>query len=169
MNIFSDWKTVVSTGHLIEAFSTMGQLHILDPTVSNSSKYYHINFYSYGALVGEDLEKLSLKMEGLGKAGHIKWLLDSKADKWKLSVNSCEKDFDIVPTASGDDKYHWIILLTDQMFYLKCNNVVVATVANSNDSCYPKIGKGKLGIGGWELTDMVGFNVRFENISKSNN
>lgn len=160
----TDWTTVVSTGHLIEAFSTMGQLHILDPTVSKSKKSYNINIYSYGAMDGEDLEELTLKMEKLGKAGNIRWFLNSKSDKWKLSINSqCEKDFETVPTVSGEDNYHWIILLTDQMFYLKCNNVVVATVAN-NDDCYPKIGNGKLGIGGWELTDMVGFKTRFENI-----
>ena len=161
----SDWTTVISGGHLIEAFSSMGQLHILDSAAASSKKHYHINLHSYSAVRGEDLEELSVQMEYSDQAGYITWLLDKDSGKWRLTINSCQQDFDVDPTASVGDEYHWILLLTDQRFYLKCNNVVVATIVNS-DSCYQKIGSGKMGIGGWELTNLVGMKTRFENISK---
>ena len=154
---------MVSAGHLVEAFSTMGQLHILDPAAASAKKDYLINLYSYSAVRGVDLEELNVQMDYLGYAGYVRWTLD--AGDWKLTINSCEKDFDVDPTASDDDEYHWSILMTDQRFFLKCNGVVVATVVNT-ESCYQKIGKGKLGIGGWQLTNMVGLKTRFENISK---
>ncbi|XP_063678436.1 uncharacterized protein LOC134814281 isoform X1 [Bolinopsis microptera] len=157
----SEWTTVVSAGHLVEAFSTMGQLHILDPAAAGAEKYYHINLHLYSAVRGVDLEELNIQMDYLEKDGYVRWTLD--AGNWKLTINSCEKDFDVDPTASDDDEYHWSILMTDQRFYLKCNGVVVATVVNS-ESCYHKTGKGKLGIGGWELTNMVNLKTRFENI-----
>jgi len=159
----TEWTTVISKRHLMEAFSTMGQLHILDSAATSSGKHYHINLNSYRASRGKDLEELNVKMEYSGYAGYINWLLDTDSGKWKLKINSCEQEFDVIPTASSGDEYHWVLLLTDQRFYLKCNNIVVVTVTNSM-SCYPKVGKGKLGIGGWELTDLVGKKTRFENI-----
>lgn len=138
----------------------MGQLHI---EASSSKTDYHVNLYSYSALTGHNLEELTLAMEFSGYEGFLKWYEDSGT--WKLKINSCEKDFDAAPTASGDSKYHWIVLMTDKKFYLKCNNIVVVSLLNSAN-CYPKVGIGKLGIGGWELIRMAGSKARFENLSK---
>lgn len=162
-DIRKEWTTVVSKGHLVEAFSHLGQLHILDPTPKES---YLINLFEYRASLGTETEKLELRMQFVGQLGSLKWFKDGAT--WKIVFNDCSKDFDVAPQAiSGTSALHWIVLVTDTKFFLKCNGVVVATAENSGCS-YKTWGGASAwnNLGGWELVRMNGMKTRFESLKE---
>ena len=157
---------MVCSAHQVEAFSPMGQLHIFvpDAAASNSNAYlinlseyeYRTDAYAY------------YKMEFIKPAGFLKWY--NSDGTWSVQLNDCVREFDVAPTPKNNT-YTWMILLTDTHFYLKCNRELVAVLAV--DVCNYKMWGGDSmvsmfkAMGGWELVDMQGYRVLFENMSKS--
>ena len=92
--------------------------------------------------------------------GYIRWMYESTS--WKIQLNACEKDFDVAPVAASDGSFHWTLLLSSTHVYLKCNSVVVAVLDNGDCLAETEFER----VGGWELVNMEGLQIYFENMSK---